>query len=72
MLIKLFSNYTLYHSLMQKIKTTPNTACNQNAQYWYFQSAIYKYQNAKTPAEKAKQFAIIQYYLNGQGSRINY
>lgn len=57
---------------MLKIKTTPNNACNQNAQFWYFQSAIYKYQRAKTPAEKAQQFAIIQYYLNGRGSRINY
>jgi len=57
---------------MLKIKTTPNTECNQNAQFWYFQSAIYKYQRAKTLAEKAQQFAIIQYYLNGRGSQINY
>ena len=42
-----------------------NTQCNQNAQFWYYTSAVQKYNNTKNPFIKAQQLVIINYYLNG-------
>jgi hypothetical protein len=43
-----------------------NTPCNQNAQRWYFVNSINSVKKNKNT--KSKQYAIANYYLNGNAN----
>jgi len=58
-------NIIIYIMKKFSYATQKNTPCNQNAQLWYYVNAVNIYNRTKSPFIKAKQLAIINYYLNG-------
>ena len=51
--------------------TQRNTSCNQNAQLWYYVNAYQKMNSSKDPIKKKYYASIVNYYLNGNLSKIN-
>ena len=52
--------------MMNKKPCNKITPCNVNAQLWYMTNAINKIKTTKNPYVYSKQYAIANYYLNGQ------
>jgi hypothetical protein len=53
------------------MKKVNYSQCNQNAQLWYYVNAVNTFKNTTNPYIKARQLAIIRYYLNGKENQKN-